>query len=164
MQPAPSSETFMNETTGFTIRAGREEDLPRLLELIKGLALYERAPEQVTNTVEAMRRDGFGPNPVFEFALVETAGQAVGMAVWYWRYSTWRGRVLYLEDLFVEPEWRGHGLGKALFEHVMAQGRAASVPYMVFQVLDWNEPAIKFYESFGATVGGDGFVNASIAL
>ena len=143
----------------FTIRPGLETDLPALLNLICGLAEYEREPESVTNTIAQMQRDGFGPNAIFTFVLAEVEGKHVGMAVWYWRYSTWRGRVLYLEDFYVEPEFRGLGIGKALFKHVVNIAKEQNSPRLCFQVLDWNQPAIDFYHRMKGEVGDD-FLNA----
>src|SRR5690606_40198637 len=98
------------------IREGRREDLPRVLELIKELAEYERAPHEVTNTVERLEEDGFGAHPVFGFFVAERAGHIIGLSLYYWRYSTWKGKRLYLEDIIVTESERGYGAGKLLFE------------------------------------------------
>lgn len=148
----------------FSIRAGVPADAPALLDLIKGLADYERGLHLVTNTPEAIVADAFGPSPCCSFALAFVAGQEkpAGMAIWYYRYSSWQGRSMYLEDLFVWPEHRGLGIGKALFMHVAKLAEAEKLAAMCWQVLDWNTPAIDFYHRLGATVGGDGFVNARL--
>ena len=135
------------------LRSGVETDLPQVLALIQELAVYERAPEAVTNTLAAMQRDGFGPAPIFGFFVLEnTAAEIVGIALFYTAYSTWKGRMLYLEDLVVtEPARRG-GLGRLLFDAVVAEARASGAVRMKWQVLDWNEPAIAFYKKLGATI------------
>lgn len=134
------------------IRKGTAEDIPAVFELIVELAVYEKAGDQVTNTPAKMLEDGFGPQPVFEFFVAEDQGQIVGMALYYIRYSTWRGRCIYLEDLIVTESRRGTGLGKGLFEAVMAETVRGGYALMTWQVLDWNEPAIRFYKSYGSMI------------
>lgn len=143
-----------------SIKDGEPADAWVLLDLIKGLAEYERGLHLVTNTPEAIVTDAFGPNAICKFVLAMHQGEAIGMAIWYYRYSSWRGRCLYLEDLYVKPEYRGLGAGKALFMHVASVAKAEQVAGLYWQVLDWNQPAIDFYHRLGATVGGDDFVNA----
>ena len=135
------------------MRRGVEADLPQVLALIRELAEYERAPDAVTNTLEAMRRDGFGPAPIFGFFVLEAEDKALtGLALFYTAYSTWKGRMLYLEDLVVtEPARRG-GFGQLLFEAVVAEARATGAQRLKWQVLDWNEPAITFYKKLGANI------------
>ena len=133
------------------LRKGTKSDLPRLLELIRELAIYENAEEQVTNTVERMMEEGFGPSPVFGFVVVELDGKIVGAAVYYWRYSTWKGKRLYLEDLIVTEDLRGKGAGKLLFDEMIAFGKAEGASGMMWQVLDWNEPAINFYKKYSTS-------------
>jgi GNAT superfamily N-acetyltransferase len=132
------------------IRESVREDVPAMFELIKELALYERAPEQVTNTVEQMYVDGFGENPIFGTIVSEVDGNVVGMALYYFRYSTWKGKRLYLEDLIVSEKMRGRGLGEKLLEATIEQARKTNCTGLMWQVLDWNEPAINFYKKFGA--------------
>lgn len=136
-----------------TLRRGVETDLPQVLALVRELAEYERAPDAVTNTLEAMRRDGFGPTPIFGFFVLEEAGGAlIGLALYYTAYSTWKGRMLYLEDLIVtEPARRG-GYGRLLFEVVVAEAQVTGAQRLKWQVLDWNEPAIGFYKKLGANI------------
>ena len=118
--------------------------------------MYERAPEAVTNTLEAMRRDGFGPAPVFGFFVLEnTAGTIIGLALYYTAYSTWKGRMLYLEDLVVTEAARRGGFGRLLFETVVAEARETGAQRLKWQVLDWNEPAITFYKKLGANIEGE---------
>lgn len=134
----------------FSIREGKKEDIPAVFELIKELALYEKAPEEVTNTIEMMERDGFGEQPVYGFyVLVKDSTQdIVGTAIYYYRYSTWKGKRLYLEDYIITEKERGKGGGKLLFEAVMRKSLEEGCTGMMWQVLDWNEPAIRFYEKY----------------
>ena len=136
-----------------SLRRGVEADLPQVLALVKELAVYERAPDAVTNTLAAMQRDGFGPEPIFSFFVLEDdAAQIIGIALFYTAYSTWKGRMLYLEDLVVTEAARRGGLGKLLFDAVVAEARATGAVRLKWQVLDWNEPAITFYKKLGANV------------
>ncbi|MEO9803521.1 MAG: GNAT family N-acetyltransferase [Reichenbachiella sp.] len=130
------------------LRKGTEEDLPRLLELIRELAIYENGEHNVSNTVERMKIEGFGPSAVFGFFVVELDGEIVGAAVYYWRYSTWKGKRLYLEDLIVTEALRGKGAGKILFDEMIRFGKEKGASGMMWQVLDWNEPAINFYKKY----------------
>ena len=132
------------------IRESVREDVPAMFELIKELALYEKAPEQVINTVEQMYLDGFGENPIFGTIVSEVDGLVVGMELYYFRYSTWKGKRLYLEDLIVSETMRGKGLGEKLLEATIEQARKTACTGLMWQVLDWNEPAINFYKKFGA--------------
>ncbi|MEA5457568.1 GNAT family N-acetyltransferase [Arcicella sp. LKC2W] len=131
------------------IREGIKEDVPVMFELIKELALYENAPEQVTNTVEQMYIDGFGENPIFGSIVAEFEGKVVGLALYYYRYSTWKGKRLYLEDLIVSEKIRGKGLGEQLLEATIQKAKDTACTGVMWQVLDWNEPAINFYKKFG---------------
>lgn len=147
----------------YTVRKGKIEDLPRVLELIKELAIYEKAPEQVTNTVEMMEKDGFGPHPVFRLFVCEKneSSEIIGIAIYYYRYSTWKGKRMYLEDIVVTESERGNGAGKLLFDQVMAQCLEDECTGMMWQVLDWNEPAINFYKKYGAYLEA-GWLNAHL--
>lgn len=131
------------------IREGIKEDVPVMFELIKELALYENAPEQVTNTVEQMYIDGFGENPIFGSIVAEFEGKVVGLSLYYYRYSTWKGKRLYLEDLIVSEKMRGKGLGEQLLEATIKKAKDTACTGVMWQVLDWNEPAINFYKKFG---------------
>jgi GNAT superfamily N-acetyltransferase len=144
-----------------TVRAGRKSDLPRSLELIKELAKFERAPHEVTNTLEKMEEDGFGPHPVFGFFVAESGGRIIGLSLYYWRYSTWKGKRLYLEDIIVTESERGKGAGKLLFERTMQKSLEENCTGMMWQVLDWNEPAINFYKKYGSKLDGE-WVNCSL--
>jgi GNAT superfamily N-acetyltransferase len=145
-------------TDNYTLRRGVEADLPQVLGLIHELALDERAPEAVTNTLAAMQRDGFGPAPIFGFFVLENeAAEIIGLALFYTAYSTWKGRMLYLEDLVVTESARRGGLGRLLFDAVVAEARATGAVRLKWQVLNWNEPAIAFYQKLGATIESEWF-------
>ena len=144
------------------LRRGREEDLPRVLALIQELAAYERAPEAVTNTLEMMRHDGFGPAPIFGFFVLENSPDLVGLALFYTAYSTWKGRMLYLEDLVVTEAARRGGYGRLLFDAVVAEARRTGAQRLKWQVLDWNEPAIAFYKKLGAELDAE-WINGNLS-
>ncbi|MGA2046773.1 MAG: GNAT family N-acetyltransferase [Terracidiphilus sp.] len=134
-----------------TIRTATPEDIPQILAFIRALAAYEREPDAVTATEEGLLRDGFGPNPFFFCLIAEIDGQPAGFAFYFFNYSTWVGRPgLYLEDLFVHPEFRGLGIGKALLQKVAAIAVEKNCPRLQWEVLDWNTPAIDFYSAMGA--------------
>jgi GNAT superfamily N-acetyltransferase len=139
----------------FTIRSGKKEDLPRVLELVKELAEFERAPHEVINTVELMEEDGFGENPIYGFFVCERAGHIIGLSLYYWRYSTWKGKRLYLEDIIVTEKERGQGIGKLLFDLTMKKALEENCTGMKWQVLDWNKPAIDFYKKYNASISGE---------
>lgn len=127
-------------------------DVPLILELIRGLAIYEREPDAVTATEEDLLRDGFGAEPFFHCLIAEHDGRAAGFAFYFFNYSTWLGRPgLYLEDLFVQPEFRGLGIGKALLAQVAAIAVEKGCPRLQWEVLDWNTPAVEFYRALGAS-------------
>lgn len=134
------------------IRDATIEDMPGVLALIEELAIYEKEPDAVEITVEDLKRDGFGEKPAFHCFIAEIAGNIAGIALVYPRYSTWKGVALHLEDLVVSQKYRGKGLGKALLSEVIKYGHALGVKRVNWEVLDWNEPAIKFYELNGASV------------
>jgi len=134
------------------IKEGLPEDIPTLLELVKELALYEKAPNEVINTTDAMLRDGFGEKPIFKFWLAWHENKAVGMAVVYFRYSTWKGKCLYLEDLYIQPAYRRMGMGEMFFDLLKKYAQAEQCQRITWQVLEWNEPAINFYKKIGANL------------
>lgn len=123
-----------------------------MLELVNELAVFEKAPEEVTVTLEHMREAGFGPAPVWVGWVAEVDGLIVGMAICYVRYSTWKGRRLYLEDIVVTEAARGKRIGEALFRACAAHAVARGYDGMTWQVLDWNKDAVRFYERLGATI------------
>src|SRR5580698_8946209 len=142
---------YNNEVMAITIRAAQAADVPLILEFIRALAVYEREPDAVTATEAGLLRDGFGPNPFFFCLIAESGGAPAGFALYFFNYSTWLGRPgLYLEDLFVHPEFRGLGIGKALLQRVAAIAVENNCPRLQWEVLDWNTPAIDFYRAMGA--------------
>lgn len=147
----------------FKLRNATPEDCSRILELIKELALYEKAPNEVVVTVEELRKDGFGPNPTWFGVVAELDGKVEGIALCYIRYSTWKGNVLYLEDLIVSEPLRGKGAGKLLFEWCIEETRRRGYRRMAWQVLEWNEPSIEFYKRYGAKLDPE-WVNGTIDM
>ncbi len=145
------------------IRKGEEKDLPAVFELIKELADYEKELHQVTNTVAQMKIDGFGENPIFDFFVAEDQGNIVGISIFYYRYSTWKGKRLYLEDIVVTQEKRGEGFGKQLFDATINKAKKERCTGMMWQVLDWNKPAIEFYKKYNADFDGEWF-NCSLSF
>ena len=137
--------------TEFSIRPAVEADVPVILDLIRGLAEYERAPEQVVCDEARLRESLFGLKPDAEVLLACIGSEPAGFAVFFHNYSTWQGRRgIYLEDLFVRPELRGKGIGKALLQAIAAIARDRDCARVEWSVLDWNQPAIDFYRSLGA--------------
>lgn len=149
-----------------TIRKAVKEDCPRMLELVQELAEYEKAPQEVTVSLEHFVDSGFGEKPVWwAFVAESTAGaenQIVGIALYYIRYSTWKGQRLFLEDIVVTQEWRGKGIGKQLFDRTIEEARDKKFKGMMWQVLDWNEPAINFYKKYGAGFDGE-WINCTLS-
>ncbi|MFN3875720.1 MAG: GNAT family N-acetyltransferase [Flavobacteriales bacterium] len=143
------------------IRRAEERDVPRMLELVKELARFERAPNEVTVTLEHMRDAGFGPRPVWVGWVAEADGALLGMAICYERYSTWKGRRLYLEDIIVTEAARGRRIGEELFLTCARYAVDMGYSGMIWQVLEWNTDAIRFYERFGASFS-DEWLNGSL--
>lgn len=141
------------ETT--RVRKGTKTDLREALALIQELAVYEKEPEAVVVSVEQMETWGFQDNPFFEFYVAERNEQIVGIAFYYIRYSTWKGPMIYLEDIVVKEELRGNGVGARLFEAVAIECAKRNFHGMTWQVLDWNEPALNFYRKYNATFSGE---------
>ena len=142
------------------IRRAVREDCPRLMELIHELALYERAPDEVTVSLQHFEESGFGAHPVWWAFVAEIDGVVAAFALYYIRYSTWKGQRMYLEDILVTKEMRGKGLGSLLFEQLMEEAREKKLSGIVWQVLEWNEPAINFYKRYHATFDAE-WVNCS---
>jgi GNAT superfamily N-acetyltransferase len=133
------------------IRPATRADIPQILAFIRALAAYEHEPDAVLATEAGMERDGFGPNPFYFCLIAEHNGRAAGFALYFFNYSTWLGRPgIYLEDLFVNPELRGLGIGKALLQQVAADAIKKGCQRLQWEVLDWNTPAIDFYRAMGA--------------
>lgn len=137
------------------IRKGHRDDLPQVYALIKELAEFERAPQEVTNTLEDMELDGFGENPIFRFFVAESEAAIVGIALYYIGYSTWKGKMLFLEDLVVTEKLRRAGIGRKLFKAVAQEAKKTRAKRFKWQVLEWNEPAIAFYKKIGANLDGE---------
>ena len=138
-----------------TIRKGTKTDLPQVHALIMELALYERAPDEVTNTLADMQEDGFGEKPFFEFLVAEVENKVVGLCLYYMAYSTWKGKMLYLEDLVVTETYRRYGVGKKLFDAFTHRALELGAKRLKWQVLEWNEPAIAFYKKLNANLDGE---------
>jgi GNAT superfamily N-acetyltransferase len=144
------------------LRVAEKEDCLRLLELVNELALYERAPEEVTVTLQEFEEAGFGKKPVWKAFVAEVDGLIVGFALYYIRYSTWKGCRMYLEDLIVTEALRARGIGKLLFDRLIVEANELGLNGMTWQVLDWNEPALNFYKKYEAAVEA-GWLNASMS-
>ena len=151
------------------IRKAVKEDCQRMMELINELAVYEREPEAVTVDFDHFVESGFGKNPVWwafvaELPSPEGEGQVEGFALWYTRYSTWKGQRLYLEDFLVSEKMRGKGIGQLLFDQLIAECKAKKYSGMAWQVLDWNEPAINFYKKIDGVEIDKGWLNCRLEM
>lgn len=140
------------------IRKGNINDMTAVLELIKELAHFENEPDAVVISVQDLERDGFSSAPLFNTFVAEVDNKIVGVALYYYRYSTWKGKTIHLEDLVVREKMRGTGCGSALYKEVIKQGKADNVRRIEWNVLDWNKPAIDFYKKSGAKVLDDWLV------
>jgi GNAT superfamily N-acetyltransferase len=145
------------------IRKIIKEDCKQLLDLIYELAVYERAPEQVTVTLEHFEESGFGANPVWWGFVAEENNIVIGFVLYYIRYSTWKGQRMYLEDFLVTEKARGKGVGKLLFDKLIEEAKEKKINGIVWQVLDWNEPAINFYKKYNTKIEGE-WLNCSIEI
>jgi len=134
------------------LREGKKSDMPSVLRLIKELASFEKEENAVEVTTEDLERDGFGDNPLFKVFIAEKQNDIIGMALFYERYSTWKGRSIHLEDLIVSKEFRGEGIGKALYTKVLSHAHGQNLKRVSWEVLDWNKVAVDFYVSTGAKV------------
>lgn len=146
-----------------SVRKANRQDCPRMMELINELAVYERAPHEVTVSLSHFEESGFGPNPVWWAFVIEKDGIILGFALYYVRYSTWKGQRMYLEDILVTEQARGHGLGAHLMEALIAEAKERKFSGITWQVLNWNEPAINFYKKFN-TRFDDEWVNGILEL
>ncbi|WP_276361945.1 GNAT family N-acetyltransferase [Daejeonella sp. H1SJ63] len=145
-----------------TIRTAIKSDCLRLLELIQELAVYEKAPDEVTVTLKEFEDAGFGDKPVWKAFVAEAEGKVQGFGLYYIRYSTWKGCRMYLEDLLVTEEMRGKGIGKLIFDRLIEESLEKGFRGMTWQVLDWNEPAINFYKKYGSDFDA-GWINVSLS-
>lgn len=146
-----------------SIRRAIKEDCPRMLELVKELAVYERAPNEVTVSLEHFTESGFGLNPVWWAFVAEENNFIYGFALYYIRYSTWKGQAMYLEDIIVTEDARGKGIGKLLMDRLIAEAKEKKFNRMIWQVLEWNEPAINFYKKYQASFDNE-WVNCTIEI
>jgi GNAT superfamily N-acetyltransferase len=137
------------------IRKGKPEDMESVLALIQELAIFEKEPDAVLVTVDDLIRDGFGEKPLFHVFVAEVEKEIVGIALYYYRFSTWKGKTIHLEDLIVKESMRGTGVGSALYSEIIKQGKKDNVRRIEWNVLDWNTPAVNFYENSGAKVLSD---------
>lgn len=143
------------------IRKAVKEDCARLMELVHELAVYEKAPNEVTVSLDHFEESGFGEKPVWWAFVAEEDGVIQGFALYYIRYSTWKGQRMYLEDILVTEKMRGKGLGKLLFDQLIAEAKEKKLTAIVWQVLEWNDPAINFYKKYNASFDAE-WVNCSI--
>lgn len=133
-----------------TVRKAEKSDMPSVLNLIRELATFEKEPEAVIISVEDLERDGFGEHPLFYCFVAEVDEEIIGIALYYYRYSTWKGKTIHLEDLIVKASKRGTGAGIALYSEIIKQGKLDNVKRIEWAVLNWNTPAIEFYKKSGA--------------
>lgn len=161
LQPQPHATSDSNSP--ITIRRAVREDCARILELVKELAEYERAPQEVTVTLHHFEESGFGDHPVWWAFVAEQDGRVEGFALYYIRFSTWKGQRLYLEDFLVTEKLRGQGMGKRLFDRLMIEAKEKGLNGIVWQVLEWNEPAISFYKKYKASFDAE-WVNCAVEI
>lgn len=146
---------------GMNIRRAVKEDCPRLMDLVRELAVYEKAPNEVTVSLAHFEESGFGKNPVWWAFVADTEDGIQGFALYYIRYSTWKGQAMYLEDILVTEDARGKGIGKLLFDQLIVEAKEKGFDRMIWQVLEWNEPAINFYKKYNASFDGE-WLNGSL--
>jgi GNAT superfamily N-acetyltransferase len=149
---------------GIVIRKAIREDCTSMMQLIHELAVYEKAPQEVTVDFDHFVESGFGENPVWYAFVAEAKNKVVGFALYYIRYSTWKGQRMYLEDILVNEPWRGKGIGKLLFDQLIEEAKEKKLKGMVWQVLEWNEPAINFYRKYKGVVFDNEWVNCSLPI
>lgn len=149
-------------TANIIIRRAEKSDIPSMMKLIRELALYEHAPEQVTVNDNKFKESGFGNHPVWFGYVAESDHKIVGIAIYYYRYSTWKGPMIYLEDLIITESWRKKGIGKKLIREVIETARKEELAGVMWQVLDWNTEAIRFYQTIGGVEFDDGWTNCTI--
>ena len=138
-----------------TIREGTAKDISAIFKLIKELALYEKAPDEVITNEKQMYEDGFGKNAIYKFIVAEDDEEIIGMALYYWKYSTWKGKGIYLDDIVVTEKHRRKGIGKLLMDEIIKIAARDKANKLEWQVLDWNEPAINFYKKYNVEFDGE---------
>jgi ribosomal protein S18 acetylase RimI-like enzyme len=154
----------MDSKKSINIRRAEPRDAEAMMALIHELALFEKAPEEVTVSKDHFIESGFGANPVWwAFVAENDADEVVAFALYYIRYSTWKGQRLYLEDIIVNEAWRGYGIGSLLMDRLIEEGKHKKFSGMMWQVLDWNEPAIKFYKKYETQFHND-WINVNLEL
>ncbi|MEO6813508.1 MAG: GNAT family N-acetyltransferase [Ginsengibacter sp.] len=146
------------------IRLAKKEDCHSMLQLIQELAVYEKSPDAVTVDFDHFVESGFGENPVWHAFVAEVNNNVVGFALYYIRYSTWKGQRMYLEDILVTDKWRGKGIGKLLFDQLIKKAQEKKFHGMVWQVLEWNKPAINFYKKYENVTFDNEWVNCSLEI
>jgi GNAT superfamily N-acetyltransferase len=145
------------------IRRATKEDIGLVRDLVMELAIFERAPEEVTSSLDDYIQEGFSDNPLFSANLIYLNDKLAGFSLWYYRFSTWKGRRFYLEDLYIKEAYRGKGLGKNLINEAIEEAKRMKCTGMMWQVLDWNQPAIDFYNTLGVKMDA-GWLNVHLDL
>ena len=163
MRPIASGLFSVYLAMEIKIRRAVREDCPRMLELVKELATFERAPNEVTVTAEHFEQSGFGADPVYWAFVAEANGTVVAFALYYIRYSTWKGQRMYLEDILVTENFRGQKIGQLLMDRLIIEAKEKNLHGITWQVLEWNEPAIKFYSKYNPVFDNE-WVNCSIVV
>ena len=148
--------------TEITIRISTAKDVPAMMKLVRELAEFEKAPNEVVNTEAKMVEEGFGQFPAFQAIVAEVGNNVVGMSVFYYSYSTWKGKSIYIDDIIVNEGFRGIGIGSKLMEATILRAKEENVGKLHWQVLDWNEPAIRFYQKYEAVFDPE-WVNCSVS-
>ncbi len=148
--------------TNIIIRKAVKEDCKRLMELIHQLAIYEKAPDEVTVSLEHFEESGFGENPVWWAYVAEADGIVQGFGLYYIRYRTWKGQYMFLEDFIVSEDFRGKGIGKLIFDKLIEEAKERKFKGMVWQVFDWNEPAINFYKKYDGVTFSDEWIDCTL--
>ena len=146
-----------------TIRKAIQADIPEIILLVRELALFEKAPDEVTVTEADYLTNGFNDNRLFDCNLAYYDGDLVGFILWYFRFSTWKGKRLYLEDLYVRDQYRGLGIGKLLLNKAIEEAKLTQCTGLMWQVLEWNEPAIEFYKKYNAQLDGE-WINVNLSI
>jgi GNAT superfamily N-acetyltransferase len=145
------------------IRRATKEDIGLVRDLVMELAIFERAPEEVTSSLDDYIQEGFSDNPLFSANLIYLNDKLAGFSLWYYRFSTWKGRRFYLEDLYIKEAYRGKGLGRKLINEAIEEAKRMKCTGMMWQVLDWNQPAIDFYNTLGVKMDA-GWLNVHLDL